>query len=815
MIRTIGIDLGTTNTVAAHMKRGEPREIRNRKNSYLTPSALALTKKGELLVGEDARTRGTDIVMSFKRDLGTDKTYSFNKLTYTPMELSALVLRAVKKDVEKALGEPVLRAVITVPAWFNERAIVETREAGLMAGFFVVKTFSEPMAAALAYGIDREDTEPKTILVYDLGGGTFDISVLMVAPGSFAALDHEGDVNLGGDDFDMMILSHMRERLRKEKGINIPEDKDSILKLKMLCEQVKIVLSTERSGDVIVPALGSNGTDINVEITRDEFEPMIKSWLMGPRKDKGEDGKEKKSTLEHVRLAITNSDLTTDTIDNILLVGGSTCIPLVSQVLKNEFGEDKLLYSVNPMFCVADGAAIETALIHEIDCIKCHTKNELDATKCQKCGAPLIGEEKIDCPKCFMPSPAGATKCWKCGAKLGTVDSPVIATKKCPDGHENSINAVTCAKCGFKFEGEEIKCVKCGGIIKQSELRCPNCGAEKPVRTELTPKDIGIDLEDGRFGVIVPKNTNYPTESPIHKLFKTSQANATQMQIVVREGEAQIARENEWLGDFKLELPKGLPENTPVDVSIELDGSGSIYVSAKLVDRPLNAVSAFIERVAGGTQLLHEAEELQKKIKELKENASKEDQKALDALNAEIGGALRERNSNEIKMHKEEWEKQISNSESKAKENLQIENKIFWGEFTLRVAADYLDNTDKNKIDTLVRETKKARDSGNITTVLEKVRQLDDALESLGNIKVITWAEYFARHSAVSSATSSQLFKALGDLKPALRTGNSRQISQILVELTGLIEKAIQEVNSAGGDIKIQLPRTSDIGKMT
>ena len=412
MIRTIGIDLGTTNTVAAQMKKGKPREIHNQRGEYITPSAVALSKKGELLVGDDAGKRESGIVMSFKRDMGTDKKIQFNKRIYTPMEMSALVLRHVKKDVEVALGELVSRAVITVPAWFSERAIVETREAGIMAGFFVLRTFSEPMAAALAYGIDREGTEPKVVLVYDLGRQEFDVSILMVSPGSFAALDHEGDVYLGGDDFDTLIVNHICERLRKERGLTIPDDPETRHVMKLACERAKIDLSSMEIAEVHLPSLGKEKVEIDIDITRHEFESMLMPWLAGPRQDG------KKSTMEHVRQAIAKSALTPDKIDNILLVGGSTQTPLVLQLLGQEFGEGKVLTSANPALCVAYGAAIETALVHEVDCPQCHHKNPLDAIKCEKCSASLVGEEKIDCPVCFLPSPAAARNCWKCSSEL-------------------------------------------------------------------------------------------------------------------------------------------------------------------------------------------------------------------------------------------------------------------------------------------------------------------------------------------------------------------------------------------------------------
>jgi len=801
MIKTVGIDLGTTNTVAAQMKKGEPREIHNQRGEYITPSAVALTKKGELLVGEDARKRGSGIVMSFKRDMGTDKKMQFNKRDYTPLEMSATVLRRVKRDVRTALGEPVSRAVITVPAWFSERAIVETREAGILAGFFVLRTFSEPMAAALAYGIDREDTEPKTILVYDLGGGTFDISVLMVAPGSFAALDHEGDVYLGGDDFDLMIMEHIRQRLQKERGLNIPDDSETRHAVKLACEHAKIDLSSMEITEVHLGALGREGVDIDIELSRQEFEPLIMPWLVGPRRDG------RKSTMEHVRQAIAKSDLTPDTIDNILLVGGSTYIPLVSQILSREFGEEKILRVVNPMLCVAHGAAIETALVHEVDCLQCHHKNQLDAIKCEKCSASLVGEEKIDCPVCFLPSPAAAKNCWKCGSELRTVPHPAPdLSKKCPQGHENSLTATLCSKCGYAFEGGGIKCVKCGNIINAGKTKCGSCGADIPTRTEVTPKDIGIKLIDGQFSVIVPKNTPYPTESPLHKLHRTPQANVQQLQIEVHEGESKIAKENEWLGELVLELPNGLPENTPVDISIELDADSSMWVAAKLVDQPLTAVSARIDREPGGAEGLLKAEALLKKSRLIAEQVGEDKEKQLPALITEIEEAIRKKDTRLIGSRLAEWEKRLADYEGEANAVKQIANRISWAEFTLGVAAEYIDNEKRKKIESLIGEVKKARDSGNLTAAQEKCKRLEDTLESMGNINIIVYAEAAARNPDVSPATSSQLYKGLGELKAVLSAGNTRAITQKLDELYQLVVQASREVEAAGGTTIGPLP---------
>ena len=810
MIRAIGIDLGTTNTVASQMKKGEPREIHNRLGKYSTPSAVAISRKGELLVGEDALSRGSGVACSFKRHIGTDKKIEFNNRLYSPMELSALILRQVKKDVEDVLGEPVPRAVITVPAWFSERAIVETREAGRLAGFFVLRTFSEPMAAASAYGIDREDTDPKTLLVYDLGGGTFDISVLMVTPGNFAALDHEGDVLLGGDDFDDNIINYIRESVRKGEGIEIPDDEATKLKLKVAAEKAKIDLSRMDSVVIALPSLGKEGISVELELTRQQLEPMLMPWLVGPLRDN------RKSTLELSREAIDKSHLTLDTIDNVLLVGGSTYIPQVRQILAEEFGEEKILKAVNPMLCVAHGAAIETSLVGEVKCLECQYKNSLEAMQCEQCGTPLIGEEKIDCPHCFMPSPATEKLCWKCGEELradkGAVPPASLKlTKKCPEGHENPLDAPACQVCGQAFEAGGIKCRNCQHINKEGVTKCEKCGALLPTRDEITAKDKGIELADGRFSVIVPKGTPYPTtSSPRHKTYSTPQANAQRMEITVYEGDNPLARENEWQGELVLGLPPGLSKGTLVDISINVDNDSSMEVSAKLIDQPLTAVSARIERTKGGGEMAQELEGLMKKARDIdkkgKDNLGEDKRKELQEMINELEDAKQKGDSRRVESRRDQWEKQIADYEADAEVRSDIAYIIGRAEITLKVADFYLSPENREKLSELIKEAKKAFSSGDLTAAKRSCDQLRQTLESLGGVNLIVNAEMVAGQRGLSPSTSSQIYKNIEELKNAAHSGDQAAVERIMHELDELVNKAIEEITTTTGTSPIVKP---------
>ncbi len=249
---------------------------------------------------------------------------------------------------------------------------------------------------------------------------------------------------------------------------------------------------------------------------------------------------------------------------------------------------------------------------------------------------------------------------------------PSPLSKKCAQGHENPLTAATCPECGYTFEGSGIKCVKCGNLINPGETKCASCGADILTRTEVTPKDIGIELKDGRFHIIVPRYTPYPTESPLHELYSTPQANVVQLRIEVYEGESNIAKENEWLGTLVLELPEGLPENTPIDISFDLDGDGSIFVSAKLVAQPLTAVSARIERISAGARVPRETKDLLRKARVITELVGKDRQKQLQVSGDEIGEAVRKRDPGLINRQPADRKKGLSPKRRKAAPEVEL-----------------------------------------------------------------------------------------------------------------------------------------------
>ena len=352
MSKTIGIDLGTTNSCVSIFEGGEAKVIANAEGSRTTPSVVAF-KNGEIIVGQAAKNQmvtNPDTISSIKRLMGTKKTVKANGREYKPEEVSAMILGDLKKTAEAYLGEEVKKAVITVPAYFNDAQRQATKNAGKIAGLEVERIINEPTAAALAYGLDKQD-KPEKILVYDLGGGTFDVSILDIGDGVFEVLSTSGNNKLGGDDFDEAVLNYLVKEFKKENGIDLSKDKMAMQRLKDASEKAKKDLSGVSSTNISLPFI-SQGEDgpvhLEMSLTRAKFEELT-SDLMD-------------STLEPVRKALKDADLTSKDIDKILLVGGSTRMPKVTELIKKELGMEPSK-GVNPDEVVAMGAAIQGGVL--------------------------------------------------------------------------------------------------------------------------------------------------------------------------------------------------------------------------------------------------------------------------------------------------------------------------------------------------------------------------------------------------------------------------------------------------------------------
>ncbi|WP_077614528.1 molecular chaperone DnaK [Caenibacillus caldisaponilyticus] len=351
MSKIIGIDLGTTNSCVAVMEGGEAVVIPNAEGSRTTPSVVAF-KNGERMVGEVAKRQAItnpNTVISIKRHMGTDYKVEIEGKKYTPQEISAIILQKLKADAESYLGEKVDKAVITVPAYFNDAQRQATKDAGRIAGLEVLRIINEPTAASLAYGLDKEDDQ--TILVYDLGGGTFDVSILELGDGIFEVKATAGDNHLGGDDFDQRIIDYLIQEFKKENGIDLSNDKMALQRLKDAAEKAKKDLSGVTQTQISLPFITADATGpkhLEVTLTRAKFEELTADLV--------------EKTMGPTRQALSDAGLTPNDIDKVILVGGSTRIPAVQEAIKKMIGKEPHK-GVNPDEVVALGAAIQAGVL--------------------------------------------------------------------------------------------------------------------------------------------------------------------------------------------------------------------------------------------------------------------------------------------------------------------------------------------------------------------------------------------------------------------------------------------------------------------
>ena len=355
MGKIIGIDLGTTNSCVAVMEGGEATVIANAEGSRTTPSVVAFAKDGERLVGQVAKRQAVanpdNTVISIKRDMGTAKKVKIDGKEYTPQEISAMVLTKLKNDAESYLGEKVTEAVITVPAYFSDSQRQATKDAGKIAGLEVKRIINEPTAAALAYGLDKGENKNQKILVYDLGGGTFDVSLMEIGDGVFEVLATAGDNLLGGDDFDNEIIKLLVEDFKKSNGVDLSNDKLAMQRLKEAAEKAKIDLSAVTKTTISLPFITADATGpkhLEFDLTRAKFD-QITEYLVN-------------KTVDKMRQVIKDAKLSYSDINKVLLVGGSTRIPAVEAMVKKETGKDPYK-GINPDECVAIGAAIQGGVL--------------------------------------------------------------------------------------------------------------------------------------------------------------------------------------------------------------------------------------------------------------------------------------------------------------------------------------------------------------------------------------------------------------------------------------------------------------------
>ncbi|RDE16344.1 MAG: molecular chaperone DnaK [Candidatus Thorarchaeota archaeon] len=353
MAKVVGIDLGTTNTRIAYVEGGKPTMIPNAEGRNLTPSVVGITPKGEVVVGELAKRQSVSMpdrtVRSIKRKMGQDYKVKIGDKEYSPQEISAMILRKVKADAEAFLGEKITQAVITTPAYFNDSQRQATKDAGKIAGLEVLRIINEPTASALAYGLDKG--KEMKVLVYDLGGGTFDVSILDIGENVYEVLSTNGNTHLGGDDFDQRVIDWVVSEFKRQNGIDLSKDLSAVQRIRDASEQAKIELSTVMQTTVNLPYITADSSgpkNINIELTRSKFEQLTDDLIQ--------------ATIGPIQRALSDAKLEPERIDKILLVGGATRMPQVQKVIRDMFGKqgDK---TINPDECVAMGAAAQAGVL--------------------------------------------------------------------------------------------------------------------------------------------------------------------------------------------------------------------------------------------------------------------------------------------------------------------------------------------------------------------------------------------------------------------------------------------------------------------
>jgi len=573
MAKTVGIDLGTTNSVVAVLEGGEPTVIANAEGSRTTPSVVGFTKTGERLVGTAAKRQAVvnpdRTVISIKRKMGTSDRTTIDGNNHSPEQISAMILQKLKTDAEAYLGDKVDKAVITVPAYFNDAQRNATKDAGRIAGLEVLRIINEPTAAALAYGLDKKKNE--TILVYDLGGGTFDVSVLDVGDGVFEVRSTAGDTRLGGDDFDQRVVDYVADEFKKDQGIDLRKDKQAMQRLREAAEKAKIELSNVVQTTINLPFITADAEGpkhLDVSLSRAKFDELTRDLV--------------ERTAEPFKRALADAGIEAKDVDEIILVGGSTRLLSVQELVKKLGGGKEPNRSVNPDEVVAIGAAIQAGVL--------------------------------------------------------------------------------------------------GGEVKDVVL------------LDVTPLSLGIQTLGDMFTKLIERNTTIPTR--ISETFSTAADSQTAVDVVVYQGERQIASQNKLLGRFQLTgippAPRGVPQ---VEVTFDIDANGIVNVSAK--DR---ATSKEQRITISGAGTLDKSD-VERMIREAEQHAAEDAQ-------------IRE----------------------KAETRNQADQVVYQTEHTLKDLGDKVPADEKAQIDTALANVKSAlegEDIGRIKTATEELQQASYKLSEI------------------------------------------------------------------------------------
>jgi molecular chaperone DnaK len=780
MPKSIGIDLGTTNSVTAcETRTNDVQIILTSQRERALKSVVGVHKKtNEILIGtqavNQAATNPVDTIFSIKRMMGLfhgepmtavlrqkyqhrivkppdgdDARVQLGTTVYTPVEISAMILRRIKETTEKQLGEPVTHAVITVPAYFSNNQRLATRTAGELAGLRVKKIIDEPTAAAIAFGVNLVPGRSATVLVYDLGGGTFDISMLFVVGELFNTLGIEGDKWLGGDDFDHAIVRHVVQQIKAKHGVDPSTDGTFMHLLRQAAEKAKVAVSEQSSEQIMMSSVfslkdGARG-DVDVELTRTQFENLVvsdqplrmdgdpetlRAWceslqINAEYSDRGAEFADTvknrvKKTILLTRKAMQDAALSREQIDHVLLVGGSTAIPLVQQLLEAEFGAAKIMRNIDAMECVAQGAAIAARRIQELICPHLVTTAEGETTPC------------------LEPNALEATICRNplCGGAL-------IAELRCPDcDRSNPMEAEVCAGCGHAFRIVRIE--------------------------QVTAKPIGLHSAGGGYEVIVPKGTNYPTLVAVVRTFRTATDAKRAVRVPLYHAEVNEfdpKDDNQWIGAADIVLAgRHVPAGTAVDVSVSMDASGCLDIAAGIVGDGTPS-RMFINPTIGGSGKRSAADE------------ADDDQTFQPTWRSNLSWSMK---AADIAMAQYEW--------------------FFDDHRTTQLLAD------------LNAKAKQALSDGDEAAGRALETQIDEKLDAQwsGLLMALLRGEMAARFSSAEPAVSSRISSVIKQICDLIRTQGAdvavarQKVPGLLDELRALIRQTQQTTRASSGDTLLE-----------
>lgn len=525
--KILGIDLGTTNSGMAIVEGGDPQMLANNEGKRLTPSVVHYNEDGKALVGRRAIDREPaepeQVVREIKRHMGEeDHTVEIKGSEYTPPEVSSEILNKLKSDAQEYLGDDVDEAVVTVPAYFTIKQTAATKEAAEITGIDDIHLLNEPTAAALAYGNGKELDE--TILVYDFGGGTLDISIIEVANDEYKVLATDGDNSLGGADFDRALMELIADRYEEEHGIDILDDDEVRANLRTEAEETKIDLSTDEEAEALAPFLGQiNGEIIEIEekVTRETFEDTVEELL--------------DRSIDPVSTALNKADLSTNDLDTALLVGGSTQIPAVQERLEQFLGTEPTL-TIDPDKIVAQGAAV-------------YAQREIKT----------------------------GYRCSVCGKEF---DAILHLNEHYDEDHSDSEDAFECTQpdCDETFQSEDAR--------KAHQAQVHTGGGEESITgaedsiTDIISHSLGTELKDGSMDVLIEQGTSTDNAEGTG-MYTTTSDNQTRVRVGVYQGESGIARENEEIGELLLTGISPRPAGVPrIEVTYDYDKNGILHVEA-------------------------------------------------------------------------------------------------------------------------------------------------------------------------------------------------------------------------------------------